>query len=160
MSIDMFMRVDGASGESKDSNHVGWTDISSFTWGATQPGNMGVGGGGGAGKVAFNDLTVVAPIDKSTPALLKYCSSGKHLPTVELSVCKAGGSQIEYAKIILTEVLVTSIDYTGAKTGDVLGVTYTFQAAQVKQQYWEQTAQGSKGAEISAAWDIKQNREA
>ena len=35
MSVDMFMKVEGASGESQDSNHKGWTDIDSFTWGAT-----------------------------------------------------------------------------------------------------------------------------
>lgn len=160
MSVDMFMRVEGAQGESKDSNHQGWTDISSFTWGATQPGNMGVGGGGGAGKVHFDDLKVTALIDKSTPALLKHCASGKHLTKIELSVCKAGGTQIEYARITLDEVLVTNIKYTGSNTGDLVGIEYTFQAARVMQQYWEQTEQGGKGAESSAGWDIKQNREA
>lgn len=30
MAIDMFMKVDGVTGESKDSNHTGWTDITSF----------------------------------------------------------------------------------------------------------------------------------
>lgn len=160
MATNIFMKVDGADGESKDSNHAGWTDITSFTWGATQPGNMGVGGGGGTGKVSFSDLAVNAPIDKSTPALLKYCSKGSHLSSVEISVCKAGGTQIEYAKIVLTDVLVTGVNYVGANTGDVVGVAYSFQAAKVKQQYWEQTTQGGKGAEISAAWDIKQNCEA
>ena len=40
MAVDMFMRVEGANGESKDSNHKEWSDIKSFSWGATQPGNM------------------------------------------------------------------------------------------------------------------------
>ncbi len=34
-----------------------------------------------------------------------------------------------------------------------------FQAAKVKQQYWEQTDKGGKGAESLVAWDIKQNKE-
>lgn len=38
MAIDMFMKVDGVTGESKDSNHTGWTDITSFSWGASQRG--------------------------------------------------------------------------------------------------------------------------
>lgn len=67
--------------------------------GASQPGNMSVGGGGGAGKVNFNDLHVNALIDKSTTAILKHCASGKHLTKVELSVCKAGGQQVEYTRI-------------------------------------------------------------
>ncbi|MGM1297337.1 type VI secretion system tube protein Hcp, partial [Enterobacter hormaechei] len=27
MAIDMFLKVEGVTGESKDSNHNGWTDI-------------------------------------------------------------------------------------------------------------------------------------
>ena len=133
MAIDMFMKVDGVTGESKDSNHTGWTDITSFTWGATQPGNMAVGGGGGAGKVNFEDLSVTALIDKSVTAILKNCASGKHLSKVELSICKAGGTQIEYVKITLEDVLISSVHYTGADTGDTVGITYGFQASKIKQ---------------------------
>ncbi|MDR2227363.1 MAG: type VI secretion system tube protein Hcp [Providencia sp.] len=158
MAIDMFLKVKGADGESHDSKHKNWTDINSFSWGASQPGNMAVGGGGGAGKVNFNDLHVNALIDKSTPAILKYCASGAHIETVELSVCKAGGEQIQYARVLLTDVLVTSVQYTGAGGDDTLGVSYSFQAAKVKQQYWEQTEKGGKGAEVSAEWNIKENK--
>ncbi len=160
MAIDMFLKVDGVTGESKDSNHVGWTDITSFSWGASQPGNMGVGGGGGACKVNFKDLHIKALIDKSTTAIMKHCASGKHLNKVELSVCKAGGQQVEYARITLEEVLVTNVEYTGSDDGDTVGMVYSFQAAKVKQQYWEQTSAGGKGAESSAGWNIKENKEA
>ncbi|WP_208507881.1 type VI secretion system tube protein Hcp, partial [Variovorax paradoxus] len=86
MAVDMFMRVEGANGESKDSNHKDWTDIKSFAWGATQPGNMVSGGGGGVGKASFNDLQVLARIDKAAPSVMKNCASGKHLSKVEVSV--------------------------------------------------------------------------
>jgi len=56
MAIDMFLKVEGVTGESKDANHASWIDVLSFNWGAAQPGNMAVGGGGGAGKVNFQDL--------------------------------------------------------------------------------------------------------
>ena len=160
MAIDMFMKVEGAAGESQDSNHKGWTDISSFAWGATQPNTMSSGGGGGAGKVSFHDLNVVASIDKSYPAVLKHCAGGKHLSKVEISACKAGGTQIEYAHITLTDVLVTHVEVTGASSQEVVLVNYSFQAAEVKTQYWEQTNQGSKGAESQMGWKIKENKEA
>ena len=53
MALDMFMRIEGVNGESKDANHKDWTDIRSFTWGAEQPGSMNTGGGGGAGDDAY-----------------------------------------------------------------------------------------------------------
>ena len=46
MAIDMFLKVDCVTGESQDSNHKGWTDITSFSWSASQTGNMSVGIGG------------------------------------------------------------------------------------------------------------------
>lgn len=159
MSVDMFMKIDGASGESKDANHKNWTDIISFSWGATQPGNMASGGGLGAGKASFNDLHVVARIDKAAPAVMKHCASGKHLSKIELSVCKAGGQQVEYTKITLEDVLVSSVQLSGELNSEAVTVNFAFQAAKVKQQYWEQTEQGGKGAESLVAWDIKQNKE-
>jgi type VI secretion system secreted protein Hcp len=39
-------------------------------------------------------------------------------------------------------------------------VNYSFQAAKVKTQYWEQTNQGGKGAESQMGFNIKENREA
>ena len=159
MAVDMFMKIDGANGESKDANHKNWSDIISFSWGATQPGNMASGGGLGAGKASFNDLHVVARIDKAAPAVMKHCASGKHLGRIELSVCKAGGQQVEYTKITLEDVLVSSVQLSGDPKSESVTVNYAFQAARVKQQYWEQTEQGGKGAESLVAWDIKQNKE-
>jgi len=103
---------------------------------------------------------VEALIDKSTTALLKNCASGKHITKVELSICKAGGSQVEYSRITLEDVLVTNVQYVGADNGDTVGMSYSFQASKVKQQYWEQSSSGGKGAESSAGWNIKENKEA
>ncbi len=159
MAIDIYLKVDGATGESKDSNHKNWIDVLSFNWGATQPGNMAVGGGGGTGKVNYKDLQVQALIDKATPAILKYCSSGKHVTKVELSICKAGGSQIEYSRIVLEDVLVTQTEFTGVGNTDTIVINYAFQASKVNVSYWEQSDSGTRGAESKAGWDIKQNKE-
>lgn len=159
MSKDLFLKIDGITGESQDSNHKGWIAIESFTWGASQPGNMSVGGGGGAGKVQYRDLSVQALMDKATPAIMRYVSNGKHINKVELSVCKAGGSQIEYCRITLEDVLITHLIFNGTTQRDLLGVSYQFQASKVQTQYWEQSASGGKGAETQSGWDIKANRE-
>src|SRR5690606_37667573 len=155
----MFMKIDGANGESKDANHKNWSDIISFSWGATQPGNMASGGGLGAGKASFNDLHVVARIDKAAPAVMKHCASGKHLSKIELSVCKAGGQQIEYTKSTVEDVLVAAVQLAAEPKSEGVVVNHAFPAAKVKQQYREQAEQGGKGAESLVAWDIKQNKE-
>ena len=158
MAIDMFLKIEGVSGESKDTNHKDWTHLESFDWGADQSGSMSSGGGGGAGKVNFNDLTVVCAIDKAAPTILKNCAVGQHISKVEVSVCKAGGTQIEYSRTTLEDVLVTSVKFIGAQDSDVLKIRYAFQAAKVKTQYWEQSDKGSKGAEVQMAFNIKENK--
>ncbi len=159
MSTDLFLKIDGITGESQDSNHRGWINIESFTWGASQPGSMSIGGGGGAGKVQYRDLSVLTHIDKATPAIMRYVSIGKHMNKVELSVCKAGGSQIEYCRITLEDVLITNVVFNGTTNRDLIGLSYQFQASRVKTQYWEQSAGGGKGAETQSGWDIKGNKE-
>jgi type VI secretion system Hcp family effector len=162
MGVAMFMKVDGVTGESVDSQHKQWTDIQSFSWGANQRGAMATGGGGNAGRASFNDLSVVAYMDKSSAAIIKNCANGKHLTKVEISACKTGGTQIEFMRVTLEEVLVTSAHVTGVDPGDAadrLLMNYGFQAARVKKQYWEQTDTGGKGAEVSVGWNVKENKE-
>lgn len=159
MSTTIFLHAEGVTGESQDKNHKGWTDVTSFEWGVSQPASMSTDGGGGAGKATFHDLVIHASVDKATSALLSACSAGKHISKVEVSVCKAGGHQIEYCRITLEEVMVTDVSYDGSNGNDILDVSYSFQAARVRHQYWQQTATGGKGAEVAAGWNIKENRE-
>jgi type VI secretion system secreted protein Hcp len=158
MAIDMYLKVDGATGESQDANHKGWIDISTFLWGALQVGTMSSGGGGGAGKASFHDLSVIATLDTATPALLKHCASGKHLGEVKLSFCKAGGSQIEYSTIVLKDVIVTSVEQASGSGDGLVHLTYAFQSTQVEHHYWVQLKDGVRGAESQFGWHIKENR--
>jgi type VI secretion system secreted protein Hcp len=158
MAIDMYLKVDGATGESQDSNHKDWIDIISYQWGATQAGSMASGGGGGAGKVSFNDLTVVTRLDKACPAILKFCSSGKHVSEVKVSLCKAGTTQIEYSTIVLKDVIITSVNTGGAGSNEQVLISYAFQSSQVEFHYWVQQKDGTKGAESQMGWDVKANK--
>ena len=160
MATDIFLKVEGVTGESTDSNHKEWTRVHSFSWGATQPGSMANGGGGGVGKVSINDLQVTALIDKATSALEKYCYTGQHVGKVELSLCKAAGEagQIEYSKVTLEQVLITSVQMQADSSSESVYVQYSFQAGKVQHQYWVQTDKGGKGAESSVAYNVKENK--
>lgn len=159
MSTDIFLKVDGVIGESKDAQHQGWIQIESFNWGATQPSGMEAGSGGGSGKVRYRDLTVNAFIDKAVPNIMRYVSNGKHINSVQVSSCKAGGEQLEFFRITLKQVMVTDVIFNGASEHDLFSVTYCFRAAEVSTHYFEQISEGSRGAESSFGWNIKENRE-
>jgi len=64
-----------------------------------------------------------------------------------------------FGKITLSDVLVTSVYVDGIGTNDMATVHYTFQAAKIKNQYWEQNSNGGKGSESQMSFNVKENRE-
>lgn len=143
---DLYLKVYGVTGESQDVNHQGWSNITSYSWGAQRKGRS-------KSPVHYRNLTVHSTIDKSTAAILQLASNGNPIKEVILSACKAGGIQLEYYRISLLNVIVSEVIFSDV--GDLTNIEYEFQADQVKLQYWEQSTTGGKGAETRAGWDIK-----
>jgi type VI secretion system secreted protein Hcp len=114
-AVDMFLKLDGVKGESHDAKHLDEIEISSFSWGVSQAGAFGTGGGG-SGKVAVHDISITKRSDVATPALLKSCASGKHIATGLITVRKAGEKPVEYLKIKLVDVLISSVQMGGHST--------------------------------------------
>lgn len=156
MAIALYLKVDGAPGESKDSKHKEWVDLDSFHWGVVQPHTAGTGGGLGAGRASFHDLTCVCSMDKANSAVLGKCAKGDHISKITLSAAKAGGEQQEYYKLELEDVIVAGVDVNGAN-GAEIKVSYSFQASKLKQMYKEQTAKGTMGGSAEFGWNIKEN---
>ena len=71
MATDIFAKIGDIKGESLDAKHKDEIEVLSFSWGVANSGSAAPGGGGGAGKATFQDLSIVHGIDKATPELLK-----------------------------------------------------------------------------------------
>src|SRR6476661_440725 len=115
MAVDMFLKLDGVKGESKDKAHTQDIDILSWSWGMSNSGSAHQGGGAGSGKVNVQDVNVTKYIDSSSPKLMLSCCNGTHYANALLTVRKAGGSSpVEYVKIKMEEVLITSVSTGGS----------------------------------------------
>jgi type VI secretion system secreted protein Hcp len=152
---EIFLSVAGIEGESQDAKHKGEIDVKSFSWGAEQTGLDSTGGGGGAGKVKISELTFVKRTDKSSPELFLNTATGKHITNATLTVRRAG-SGVEYLKIKLSDVLVSSFDQGGEASLPIEKVNLNFSKIDV--EYTEQKADGSTGATHTAGWDVKANQ--
>lgn len=158
MAVDMFLKLDDVKGESRDSKHKDEIDVLAWSWGASQSGTMHTGSGGGAGRVAVQDLSVTKYVDKSSPNLLMATCSGKHYKEAVLTVRKAGGdSPLEYIKLTLKEVLVSSLSTGGSGGEDRLTENIAFNFAEFKLEYFPQKSDGTGDAAIEAAWHIAEN---
>jgi type VI secretion system secreted protein Hcp len=156
MAVDMFLKLDGIKGESKDSKHKDEIHIESFSWGMNQTGAHGTGGGGGAGKVSVHDISVTKFLDKSTCDLLYHCAAGKHIPSGLITVRKAGDKPLEYLKIKLTDIIISSVQEAG-HGGDLLSENVTLNFAKFKVEYQEQKPDGSGQPAGEMGWDVKAN---
>jgi type VI secretion system secreted protein Hcp len=160
MAVDMFLKLDGIKGESKDHKHPDEIHIESFSWGLSQTGAHGVGGGGGAGKVNVHDISITKFLDKSSPELMLACCNGKHIPTGLVTVRKAGETPVEYLKIKLTDILISGIQHAGHGS-DLLTENLSLNFAKFNLEYQEQGADGkAKGGPVTIGWDIKANQKA
>jgi type VI secretion system secreted protein Hcp len=83
--------------------------------------------------------------------------SGKHFPDALLIVRKAGDKPIEYLKIKMTEVLITSVTTGGSGGEDRLTENVTLNFAKVKVEYTPQKDDGSADATLNMGWDIAAN---
>jgi len=158
MALDMFIKfTPELKGESKDSKHKGEIDVLAWSWGASNSGNAQVGTGAGAGKVNVQDLSFTKYIDSATcPMLLTVCN-GKHWDSALLTVRKAGENPVEYLKIKMTEVLVTSLSTGGSGGEDRLTENVTLNFAKVNVDYTPQDDKGKPGTAIPMSWDIAGN---
>lgn len=157
MAVDMFAKFDGIEGEAVDSTHKGEIDVLSWSWGVSQSGTAHMGAGGGAGKASVQDLSMTKYVCKASPELIKRTCNGKHIPSVVLTVRKAGEKPLEYLVITLTDVLITSVSTGGSGGEDRLVENVTLNFAKVKVEYTEQAKDGSKGKTVSSEYNIAEN---
>ncbi|HEV2319445.1 MAG TPA: type VI secretion system tube protein Hcp [Verrucomicrobiae bacterium] len=160
MASDMFIKINGVNGESKDDKHTKEIDVLAWSFGMSNSGNAHVGGGAGAGKVAIQDLTFTKWVDAASPVLMQSCCNGKHYSDATLVVRKAGEKPLEYIKIKLTDLLITSVSTGGSGGEDRLTESITLNFAKFNYDYVAQKQDGSGESPVTMGWDVAANKKA
>ncbi len=157
MAIDLFLKIEGITGESQDARHRGAIELQSFSFGEQESGHAG--GGGGAGKVSFQDFQFTAKVNKASPHLFLACASGRHFPKATLIARKAGGHGLEFLTLTFQDVVVSSFHDAGAAASTDAPVDQvSLNFGKVTFEFVPQKADGSGDAAVSVAWDVVHNR--
>lgn len=158
MSHDIFIKLDGIPGESADKKHEKEIAVQSVSWGESQVGTFGQGGGGGAGKVQFQDIHFTKSMDIASHLLFLHCCQGKHIPSATITFRKAGTDQQEFLVITLKDVLITSVSNSdGAGGGSIPQESVSMQFAEFTMDYKAQKQDGSLGGSNKQGWNLKTN---
>ena len=161
MAIDAYLQIDGIKGESADSAHQGWIELSSAHWGVIQPrsATASTGGGHTAERCEHRALSFSKIADLSSPILMQHCSMGKTIPKVKIEFMRADGDgkPVKYYEVELENVMIASMEQLvsqGAILHDSIGLRF----AKIKWKYTQQKIGGGAGGSTVGGWDLSANK--
>ncbi len=159
MAVDMFLELEGIKGETIDKAYKSKNamDILAWSWGLSNAGTFHHGSGGGAGKANFQDISVTKHIDLASPNIMLFCANGKHIDKGTITVRKAGENPLEYIKITMEKLFVTSYSTGGSGGEERLTENVTLNFAKVKVEYNQQAEKGGKGGSSDFGFNIAEN---
>lgn len=159
MASDYLLELDGIKGESADKKHAETIEIDSFSWGCTNAGSMGRGGGGGTGKVQFQDIHFTKQTDKSTPLLVQAACVNKAVKKAVLYARKASqNGPVEYYTITLEECIVSSYQSQGNSGDSSVPVdSFSLNFTKFKLDYKPQKKDGSLEGSVIAEYNRSTN---
>jgi type VI secretion system secreted protein Hcp len=160
----MFLKITGpdVKGESTADGHKDEIEITSFSQGvsmATTPASTS--GSRTAERASFHDVTVTKMVDKSTPELAKGVSQGTTYGEMVISIARADGAggMVQYLKYTLNDVVISSLQVSGADGGGLANEAATFSYGKIK---WEYTAtdpaKGGAQGTVPFTFDVGANK--
>lgn len=157
MAFDAFLSIEGVDSESTRKGFEGQIELISFSWGASNPTSIGVGHGGGSGKVQVSSFNFMKKTDAASAPLFQACCEGSHFPKATVTLHKAGGKEaVDYLKYEFSEVFIESVQWSGSSGGDDVPMESVSAAfGKVVMTYTPQKIDGSKGAPVVGSWDLK-----
>lgn len=157
MATDAYLQIDGIKGESSDSGHQGWIELTSTHWGVTQPQSSTVSTAGGhtTGNCEHRTLTLTKLADLASPILMQHCSMGKTIARAKLEFMRADGDgkPVKYYQVELHNVMVSHMDQVmrdGGMLQDEIGLCYS----KAKWTYTQQKIAGGISGSTSGGWDL------
>lgn len=161
-AVDLYLKLDGITGESKDSKHPGEMELQSWSWGVSNAGYYGQGTGGARGKGTVQELTVIKHLDKGSKELFKRCLTGEHIPTGKLTAYKAAGDgkRVAYLQIELKKVYITGLNASGSGGEIVPTESMSMNFEEFNYVYTPQKDDGSADGDLAFAFNLSEHANA
>jgi len=161
MAIDVYLQIDGIKGESADSAHQGWIEVTQAQWGVTQPISSPGSGAGGrtTGRSEYRTMSVAKLADLASPLLMQYCTNGKTIPKAKLEFMRADGdgNRVKYYEVELENVLIANMEQMVAE-GSLLRDRIALQFSKVRWKYSQQKIGGGMSGHTAGGWDLSCNK--
>jgi type VI secretion system secreted protein Hcp len=153
---NIYLKLDGLDGESKDTDHTDWIELDSWSWGVDNPASFARGQGGQATQAHVSSLSIVKNCDKASVAMYKACTTGKHIASGTLSCMKLDGdSRVEYLKVDLTDIMVANLQWSASGAENEVHESVALVFAEFKQAYKLQQDAGAAGGNTDFGFNVQ-----
>jgi type VI secretion system Hcp family effector len=155
-ALNAYLQLDGIAGESKESTHQNWLDVSGFT---LDPQVLNIGSqssGAGSGKVTFNPFTITRKIDRASPSLSAASTAHRTIPHATIEFTNDGEQAVSWRGVV-TDAVVTGYKVRPATANGVATEEVTLQPGNL--EIWSRTSppNGTPGAWVKR--DLKEVRD-
>jgi len=114
-----YLQLGEIKGETQTASLEGYIECDSYSFGASNPPDIGSGGLSG-GVISLSDFSFTCNTDKSSGDMLKQLFSGQTVPTATFKLFEATGGQNigdPYVTVTFTNCLLTSQSFGGGSQG-------------------------------------------
>jgi type VI protein secretion system component Hcp len=159
MSVEIFLKLDGIAGSTRNFSHKGWADVTSWSWDMQSNRNSAYPVDGE--KTALRMITIVKRIGIDSADMMSAFALGKTIATAELDivpvVAKREAKQ-KYLSIHMEDVRIKSIVTGGSSADEFFNETVVLLFARVRYEFSLNATIGSDlpAGEFRFAWDINQ----
>jgi len=161
MPVEMFLKMDGVTGESRNFQFKGWADISRWDW-SLSSNRESVRPVEGE-EIGFNSITLTKRIGRDSTAMMRFFAERKIVPNAELCVTPVVGkreARQKYLHLFMEDVIIKSIVTGGANQEDLFNETVTLLFNRIRFEYNQHDSlqPGTAAEDHVFSWDIGANR--
>jgi type VI secretion system secreted protein Hcp len=160
MANDAYLQIDGIKGESTDSKHKEWIEVSNVDWHVHQPRALSISSSGHTnGKAELSEISFRKLADLSSPLLCQTCATGKTIPKAKFEFMRADGNgePIKYYTVEIENVMISAVSPSSGD-GGVLTERVSLAYSKIKWSYTQQKIAGGASGNTSGGWDAAANK--
>ena len=162
MAVEMFVKLDGITGGSRNYYHKGWSDVLSWSWSLERVHGVSPGA---SDNMRMNELSLINAIGIDSPAMMTAFAEGKPIKQVDLSIVPMVGkrdAQQKYVTITLEDVLIKSIITGGSAEESFFRENVTLCFGKIKYEFHQYADVGSDGGaatlkSFAFGWNVAAN---
>jgi type VI secretion system secreted protein Hcp len=164
MSVAMFLKMDGITGDSKNYDHKGWSDVVSWSWGLSS--NRNSAQLHDDDMTSFKEISISKRIGMDSTDIMLLFALGKSVKNVELNIIPVVGARDakqKYLSMLMEDVVIKSITTGGSTAEDFFKENIVLLFDKIRFVYNHNTAANSQNPEGTSldfkfGWDISMNQ--